>query len=539
MDHGSGMRQVWLNASSLAGSRCGTCVCSRHEEKCVDHLLNEAVNTFGTKAWKSVADYAFPDGSRDRNECMHRWRVLFSIKPRQVKGPWTEEEDRKLRDLVNEYGPEKWVFIASRIGTRTVNKSPFTHEEDMTILQLYSQIGSKWAEMAKRMPGRPDNSIKNHFNTTMQRKKRRMSMPSIHSGYHLRDQSQDNGFSTSPRSHTQLSLGGEYNKRLMSALSPPITIGMSTHPISMARFMPYERRHSLPVPPTMVPQISSTSPLGSQVTVPSKTLILPSPPKTPDVGRRKNSLSSWSVTPPPPPPPIQSLGGYNAMQTPCGSSSPTASSSPRTSSQVTLPGISFFILACEQRSPLLKQLNAPVLSPLQNYSRQHLSSSSCSHLLASSAMISEPSVSQRSDGTSNKASFSNSVPCLQSTMYPQFRLSRSAYFMRSESPDDSFMNLDSSPSRGTIQMDSIIDEDGCGHSVKREPSQERDGHPSSHIAYGDITHIRSNMDKLYSNESISLTEDEDLDEDDFYDDDDDDDDDDEDSNDEPAGSIGD
>ncbi|KAF9282205.1 hypothetical protein BGZ88_011148, partial [Linnemannia elongata] len=87
----------------------------RHE----DHLLNEAVNTYGTKSWKSVADYAFPDGSRDRNECMHRWRALSSIRPRQVKGPWTDEEDRKLRDLVNEYGPEKWVFIASRIGSRT------------------------------------------------------------------------------------------------------------------------------------------------------------------------------------------------------------------------------------------------------------------------------------------------------------------------------------------------------------------------------------------------------------------------------------
>ncbi|KAF9961767.1 hypothetical protein BGZ72_002006 [Mortierella alpina] len=162
----------------------------RHE----DRLLLEAVNTCSTKSWRSVSDYAFPDGSRDRNECLQRWRVISSTRPRQVKGPWTEEEDRKLSELVEEYGPEKWVFIASKIGSRTgkqcrerwhnhldpqINKTPFTPEEDMRILELYNQMGSKWAEMAKHMPGRPDNAIKNHFNTTIQRKKRRMSMPSM------------------------------------------------------------------------------------------------------------------------------------------------------------------------------------------------------------------------------------------------------------------------------------------------------------------------------------------------------------------------
>ncbi|KAI8599621.1 hypothetical protein EDD21DRAFT_290092, partial [Dissophora ornata] len=104
---------------------------------------------------------------------------------KHVKGPWNEEEDRKLSELVDIYGPEKWVFIATKIESRTgkqcrerwhnhldpnIVKTPFTPEEDSRILELYSRMGSKWAEMARYMPGRPDNAIKNHFNTTMQRK---------------------------------------------------------------------------------------------------------------------------------------------------------------------------------------------------------------------------------------------------------------------------------------------------------------------------------------------------------------------------------
>ncbi|KAL1925056.1 uncharacterized protein VTP21DRAFT_4710 [Calcarisporiella thermophila] len=167
--------------------------CVEHEEKWSEYedgLLRNAVQKFSGKAWRKIAEYCFPDGRRDKNACMLRWRELSRPKS-SVKGPWTAEEDRYLLSLVNELGPEKWVLIASRLGTRTgkqcrerwhnhldptIDKSPFTPEEEALVFKLYEQMGSKWAEIARTMAcygvRRSDNQLKNLYNTAMQRRKR-------------------------------------------------------------------------------------------------------------------------------------------------------------------------------------------------------------------------------------------------------------------------------------------------------------------------------------------------------------------------------
>lgn len=49
--------------------------------------------------------------NKSATQCLHRWQKVLD--PALVKGPWTEEEDKKVIELVEKYGPEKWSYIAS------------------------------------------------------------------------------------------------------------------------------------------------------------------------------------------------------------------------------------------------------------------------------------------------------------------------------------------------------------------------------------------------------------------------------------------